>query len=265
MKRLLSNLPSLASTRRGLLVGMMFLPLFAAIHFAAYWLRFDGNITPECWVQLTCTLLGVLFIKSIVFASYRIYQSWSRYLTFYDLMKLTQAATVSAVVFALFDYLLLAWCATPRSVFFMDWGATIVVIGGLRATRRWLQEGSRLFRPASGSPVVIVGADDFGEALLRMIRRNQNLRYDVVGFVAESPATVGSCIGGVPVVGTIEDICRLANHYGVNEVLMTTNRLSGKQVRKQHYLPPFQRDCGAAAGKEREKIIGRWPSAQDHR
>ena len=230
MNQLFPELRRVSVTMRGLLVGAACLPLFAGIHYASYCLRFD-DFTSKRWFQLACTLAGVLVIKTVVFGSYRIYQSWSRYLTFYDLVKLAQAATLSAILLALFDYLFLTDLHTPRSVFFMDWGATIVVVGGLRSMRRWMQEGSRLLKKTRGTPVLIVGADDYGEALLHTIRRNRNLHYHVVGFVADSAHAVNSCIGGIPVVGTVSDTCELAERYGVSEVLIAASDLTGRQVR----------------------------------
>ena len=38
--------------RYGLLVGAMMLPVFAAIHFGAYWIRFDGEFSENRWFQL---------------------------------------------------------------------------------------------------------------------------------------------------------------------------------------------------------------------
>ena len=220
------------NTRPHPMMQVAFLPVFALIHFAAYWLRFDGDFTEKRWFQLTCTLIAVLVIKTICFGKYKIYHSWSRFVTFYDLVKLTQAATVSAVCLSLVDYLFLADLHTPRSVFFMDWGATLVVVGGLRSFRRWMSEGVRLLETSNGTPVLIVGADDFGETLLRCIRLDSQHQYHVVGFVAAHEQSVGTCIGGVPVLGLVDDTANLAESYGVTEVLIAGSSLTGKQVRR---------------------------------
>ena len=78
---------------------------------------------------------------------------------------------------------------TPRSVFLMDWGLTIVVLGGLTSIARFVEENQSfgLLR-LPGKRVFIVGANDSGEALLRAIRRNSQIPYRVVGFIAEDEA-----------------------------------------------------------------------------
>lgn len=218
--------------KRTWLIGSVMLPLFVAIHFAAYWMRFEGFFSPGRWLQFQYTLMAVLVIKTVLFAAYGIYRGWSRYATFYDLVRLTQAVTISAVLLALFDYLFLARLHTPRSVFFMDWGATLLFVGGLRCFGRWVNEGSQLFDAARATPALLVGADQYGESILRSIRRRKTLKYNVVGFVAQERSAVGSLIAGVPVVGTIDETCDLADQYEVDEVLIAASALTGKQVRQ---------------------------------
>ena len=56
--------------------------------------------------------------------------------------------------------------------------------------------------------------------------------YHVVGFIDEDPERVGTRIGSSRVLGTLPETCQIAAHYGVNEILITTGGLSGRQVRR---------------------------------
>src|SRR5204862_7105875 len=87
------------------------------------------------------------------------------------------------------------------------------------------------FEPRNTS-VFIVGIGNAGEALLRALRRSPALEYRAVGFLTSHSACVGSSIGGVPVLGTIQEMCRLAEIHQVKEVLITDGELSGKQIRE---------------------------------
>ncbi len=227
----MGHLTGVLQGRRGLKLGLAFLPVFAAIHYLAYWLRFE-TFTDRRWFQITCTLLAVLAIKSLIFARYRIYQGWNRYATFYDLAQLAKAATISAVCLALFDYLFLSRLNTPRTVFFMDWGGTIVVVGGLRFLRRSINEGWVSYDRTNGVTALIVGADEYGETILRTIRSGKNLNYNVVGFVGGDDTMNGTCISGVPVLGAINEINSLTKRWNATEVLIAASGLNGKQVRK---------------------------------
>lgn len=213
-----------------LALGM--LPLFALIHVGAYWLRFDGVLGELEWERIRTMVTWIVAVKTLSFIWFRIYQGWSRYVTFHDMLALGQAAMLGAFITALGDYLLFAELAIPRGVFLLDWGITAFTVGGLRCLPRLVWEGrAGGLLPSRLTPVFIVGANDSGEALLREIRRNPNLPYRVVGFINESPTHAPACIGGVPVLGQIADTCELSAEYGVREVLITAGELSGQQVR----------------------------------
>ena len=209
------------------------LPLFLAIHYTAYWLRFEGRVGESELSQIAATIGWVALAKLVVFVWFGAHQGWSRFLTFHDLFVLVQAASVSALVIACGDYIFFPAYSAPRSVFLMDWGATIFLIGGIRAAGRLVKEHAIVpFLTNDRVPVLIVGVNRSGESLLRAIRSNTNLRYRVVGFITEDRASLKSRIGGVPVIGTLESTCRLAKKYGISRILITAGELSGQQVRQ---------------------------------
>ena len=218
---------------RQLVVVAGLIPLFLAIHYGAYWLRFDGRIGESELGQVAATIGWVALAKLVVFAWFGAHQGWSRYLTFHDLFVLVQAASVGALVVACGDYIFFPAYTAPRSVFLMDWGATIFLIGGVRAVGRLVEEQAIVpFLSSNRVPVLIVGVNRSGESLLRAIRSNVNLNFRVVGFITENRASLKSRIGGVPVIGALDDTCRLAKKYGISRILITAGELSGKQVRR---------------------------------
>ncbi len=223
---------SKVSTKVALLAAASW-PLFALIYFSSYWLRFEGDLDgPELHLFVS-TFAWVACLKVFSFNYFRIYQGWGRYVTFHDLTLLIKAATASSFAILLMDFLLYPSLSTPRSVFLMDWGLTIVVIGGIRSLARLLEERELSSWFAHGhTPALIVGANDSGEALLRAIRRNPRLAYRVVGFIAEDRKAVDTHIGGVPVIGQLADTCDLARKYRISDIFITAGELAGHQVRQ---------------------------------
>lgn len=208
-------------------------PLFALIYFSSYWLRFEGELNERELSVFLSTFVWVACLKVAAFTYYRVYQGWGRYVTFHDLTLLLKAATASSFAILLVDFLVFPASSTPRSVFLMDWGLTIVAIGGMRSLARLWEERelSPLFS-GNKTPVLIAGANDSGEALLRAIRRNPRLAYRVVGFIAEDAKALDSQIGGVPVIGCLADTCDLACKFNVSDVFITAGELAGQQVRQ---------------------------------
>jgi FlaA1/EpsC-like NDP-sugar epimerase len=208
-------------------------PLFALVYFSTYWLRFEGELDGPELRLFWSTVAWVACLKVVSFHYFRVYQGWGRYVTFHDLTLLLKAATVSSFAILLMDFLLYPGLSTPRSVFLMDWGLTIVSIGGIRSLIRLLEEHEWSGWLSQGhTPALIVGANDSGEALLRAIRRNPRLTYRVVGFIAEDRKAVDTHIGGVPVIGQLADTCELAQKYGISDVFITAGELAGQQVRR---------------------------------
>jgi len=226
------TLTSVRRAKRQLLCMAMLAPVLAGTYYLSYWVRFEGRLGSEQLKEFGATVAWVALIKLVLFGWFRIYQGWGRFVTFYDLVALIQAATSSLLLTVLVNRLFLP-VTIPRSVFLLDWGATIVTVGGIRALMRAVQERNwLLFLSADKIPSFIVGANEAGESLLRAIIRNGNLTYHVVGFIDDNPQRVGTRIGGVPVLGTVAQTSQLAERHGVSEVLIATGELSGRQVRK---------------------------------
>jgi len=209
-------------------------PVFVLVYYLSFWLRFEGQLGPGQMREFAATVVWVVLIKLTVFAWFRIHRSWGRFATFYDLVALVQATTGSLLLTVLVYRLLLTEPSVPRSVFLLDWGATIVIVGGARAVARILRERNwtSLLAPSTKVPVLIVGADDAGESLLRAIMVNERLRYQAVGFVDGDPRRIGTCVGGVPVIGTLEQTCQLAERHGVAEILIASSSLPGREIRR---------------------------------
>ncbi len=225
------NLGEWGVLRRQFVCMALLLPVFVGVYYLSYLLRFEGQLTPEDWRRFSTTVAWVVLVKLAVFGWFRIYHGWGLYVTFYDLLALVQAATSSLLLTVVLDRFFLPGHVIPRSVFLLDWGTTIVVVGGVRALTRAVQERKwSWFLSTDKVPAFIVGANESGEALLRAIIRNGNLTYHVVGFLDDNPARLGSRIGGVRVIGTVDQTCHLAERHGVREVLIVAGQLPGRQV-----------------------------------
>jgi FlaA1/EpsC-like NDP-sugar epimerase len=212
---------------------MMLLPVFVGSYYFSFWLRYEGQMGPSAWDRISSTIALVVAVKLVLFGWHRVDQGWSRFVSFYDLLTLIQAATTSLLVIVLVDRLFLPSRPIPRSVFLLDWGATIAALGGARMLLRLVRE--RHWFPLFSNGRVrafIVGANDAGESLLRTIMRNGSLTYRVVGFLDEDADRVGTRLAGLPVLGTIDETCRLADRHGVQEVLIASEGLPGRHVRK---------------------------------
>ncbi len=211
-----------------LLTTMMLVPAFIGIYWASFWLRFEGQLDDENLACFAATVGWIVTVKLGWFAGLRACRGWRRSVTFYDLVILLRAATGGLLTMMTIQYLLGPLPTIPRSVFLLDWGTTVVVLGGIRSLLRGVREMRwSLFSPPDQVRVLIAGVGDMAISTLRMIRRIGQPRYRVVGFLGGNPADVGTRIDGVPVVGVCEQASRLVARYAIRQILVAQGDLAG--------------------------------------
>lgn len=206
--------------------------LGAFAYCAAFLLRFDGVLDADQSYLLFSTIGWVVAFKMLAIVHSRLHLEFNKYVSFHDMLTIVRAATLGSIGITLVDAMLLTSATIPRSVVLLDWGATLVLLAALRTLPRVLQDCDwRILARPQGTTALIVGANDAGEALLRSIRRSPELAYRPIGFVDQRANVQGRQIGGVPVLGTHNDIATLVKKRKIEEVLVSTGSLSGKEVR----------------------------------
>src|SRR6266850_1665653 len=73
--------------------------------------------------------------------------------------------------------------------------------------------------------VLIYGAGDAGELVLRELLNNRALKYSPVGFLDDDPAKAGKMIHGLKVYAGNGDLNLVCRQHDVNEVLISTSRM----------------------------------------
>ncbi len=216
-----------------LLAAAALLPVFAGIYYLDFWLRFEGQLSGDERQCFGASVGWIVAAKLAWFVGLRVCQGWRRSVTFYDLMVLLQAASGGLVTMVMIQYLFSPLPAIPRSVFLLDWGTTIVVLGGARSLVRGFREARwSLFSSADQARVLIAGAGDMGVSMLRMIRRTVPPCYHVVGFIDRNAGLVGNRLEGVPVLGGCDHTRQLVERHRVRQILVMQGELPGPDLRQ---------------------------------
>jgi FlaA1/EpsC-like NDP-sugar epimerase len=106
-----------------------------------------------------------------------------------------------------------------RAVLMIDWMLCFLAIGGSRVAERLLDEWIRAAADRS-VPVLLIGAGDTGERVLRYLRYEERSPQRVVGFLDDDVRKRGSRIHGIPVLGGREELDEVLAAYAVHEVLV---------------------------------------------
>lgn len=215
------------------LVTLFFTIAFFGVYLVSYWLRFDGELGPAEGRSFVLTAGWIVAAKLVIFLGFRLHCGWGRLVSFYDLVTLVKAASASLLAVLLVDRFLLASCVIPRSICVLDWGATIVLLGGTRALWRGFRESTwPAFLAANQVPALIVGANEAGALLRRAMIREGSRTYRILGFVDAGSQRKDGRIDGLPILGTLADLWDLAERHGVQEIFVVKDGLSGKQLRE---------------------------------
>lgn len=216
-----------------------------AAYLLAYLIRFEGQIPEHMWRNFRFTIWYLIPYKLFVFMVFRLYKGMWRYTSLVDLLnvlKATMTSSIGAILAVLFIY---RFEGFPRSVFILDWILTFILIAGVRVTIRiFLFEKERGFHFLFQNPfsqrkmanpkkkLLIIGAGDAGEKMLREIMDNFRLNYEVVGFVDDDPKKKGKSIHGVPVLGPVSLIPDMALRKEIDEILIAIPSASVKKMRR---------------------------------
>lgn len=218
--------------RRVYVLVVVHVLLFALSYELALRLRFDMIVPQEDRTIFWRTLPWLLAFKLVMFHLVGSLHGWWRYITFADLAALLRVSTLTTLSIAFVDYFFLSF-QISRSVLLLDWGITILLVGGLRSATRLVRE---IWWPAISlqgrKPTLLIGAVEGGEALARQIHSTPNLDYRVVGFLDRNRSRYGSRLGGIPFLGSPNDAVELAKEHEAEDLLIISKSLPGERLRE---------------------------------
>jgi FlaA1/EpsC-like NDP-sugar epimerase len=219
--------------------------LFALSLYVSYALRFDFDIHPVFLGQLRQLLPLMVSLKLLCFLVFGLYRGMWRYTDLRDSWALLQANLLASLgAIAAITYWT-RFAGFPRSVFVIDFFLSFILTGGMRAGIRtmYLHKGglqAPWFRMLPGfrrmgkdaRKILIIGAGDAGEKLLREIIENPDLNHDPLGFLDDDPDKRFRSIHGVQVLGGIDELPDILAHQRIDEVFIAIPTATGRQVRR---------------------------------
>jgi FlaA1/EpsC-like NDP-sugar epimerase len=206
----------------------------AALVAAAWWLawnlRFEARpVYYDRYLDWEIVLL-VVAIKLPVFALSGFYNRWWRYVSTRDMWAALRGVVLASVavflVFTLFD---VHRVAVPRGVWFIDLLLCLAFVAGSRLLARTLIERPLPGRiVTSGKEVVVVGAGDAGQLVVKEMQRNPALGYTPIGLLDDDPRKRNLRLHGVRVLGTVAELAHVVRDRRPDEILIAIPSASGE-------------------------------------
>jgi FlaA1/EpsC-like NDP-sugar epimerase len=224
--------------------------LFAVALLAAFCLahNFRWETYDHLWfVELYLPMLALAIpIKLLVFWRTGQYRGSWRYVGLRDLLGVINSSMIGTFAFLLIYFVIenvtnaiygnFLIDDTPfrllkqSATFTLDLACTIGFVAAARILVRFYYEDIRARQAADVRRVLIIGAGDVAEAVLREMLRGGRERFDCVGLLDDS-AQIGSSIHGVAVLGRMDDIRKHCGELDIHDVLIALPQSGPKLIR----------------------------------
>jgi FlaA1/EpsC-like NDP-sugar epimerase len=172
--------------------------------------------------NLLLAIFSAPLIAFLIFVKFGLYRAIIRFIGFKAVWAIVQAVSIYAVIWGVIGFMI-AVEGIPRSVILINWVLTLLVIGGLRLSARWLFSETYNSSNSKRKNVVIYGAGSAGRQLSTALM--QSNEYSPVAFLDDESKIHGHFINGLEIVSS-SNLNRLINKKNVAEILLAIPSIS---------------------------------------
>lgn len=212
--------------------------LIALAVYLSFLLRMEGKIETQYIYPLKIySALMVGFTVAIFYFRSLYYFTWI-YVSIAELLNVIKSVTLSAAIVMAIYFIgrdLPYFQGLPRSIIFINYFLMIIFLGGIRILKRiYLQifKNKKTGFNMEKRRLLIVGAGDAGEQLLRSILMNRQNFYEPIGFIDDSPLKQKTSIHNVKVLGKIDDLASIVQTEQIQEIIIALPHASSAIIKK---------------------------------
>ncbi len=206
--------------------------LIALAYYGSYVLIFGNFEASENWTLFVKSLPILIVLKLSAFLVVGVYRGIWRYTSIRDLVTFFKGVSLGSVLSILAILLLYRFEFFSRSIFIVDGLLLLFALAGSRMAFRVFRQLLPAANVGDGCKVLIYGAGDGGELVLRELKNNPDWNYAPVGFVDDDPLKTGKVIHGLKVYGgngSLKTICR---DNKVEEILLSVRNVPPARLKE---------------------------------
>ena len=195
-----------------------------------HYIRYALQPTPLPLEPFSSTVLIVMVAQGLVSWQVGLYRGLWRFASVPDLLNIFKASVLGllAVVAGLFFYSRLD--LVSRAALLLYPFVLTMLLGAPRLIFRAWKDQRLLRSDESAERVLILGAGQAGEALVRDLRRIG--RYQPIGFLDDAAALRGTRLQGLPILGRVNDVGRIARETGAQLLVIAMPSLDATAMRR---------------------------------
>ncbi|MGR3175952.1 MAG: hypothetical protein ACUZ8N_15350 [Candidatus Scalindua sp.] len=191
-------------------------------YVSAYLLRYEGILSYRNLELIETSLPILILVKISLISMFGLYKGEWRYIGINDMIQVFKSVSLGSLICIAILFILYRFEGYSRAVFINDYVLTLLMIGGVRVFVRVFKEYfSAAVDESEKLPILIVGAGDGGELLLREIKNNPKINCKPIGFIDDDLKKKRKTIHGLKVLGTREDIPSIVRENGIKKVFIS--------------------------------------------
>jgi len=199
--------------------------------FGSNWMRWNMQPDPPVVPAFGAELPIVLVLQGMLLWWTGLYRGLWRFASLPDLWNIARGAALGALGIALALFLFNRLEGTPRAVLVVYPLVLLFLLGAPRlAYRYWKDSRLDLTRSAPSRRVLVLGAGRAGETLVRDLRRDG--QYAPVGLLDDDRTLRGAKVHGVPVLGQLADVERVARETAAEMLLIAMPSASSHEMQR---------------------------------
>jgi len=218
------------SYKRRIFEVLLDVVLILLAYWCAYAVKFGALSGSGAWNLFLRTLPVLVFVKMASFLVMGVYRGIWRYTSLDDLIVFVKAVILSSVLSVLAVLFAFRFEGFSRTVFIIDALLMFMFLAGSRMAFRLFRQVLPVAGSREGRRVLIYGAGDGGELLLRELLNNRSLKYAPVGFLDDDPGKHGKLIHGLKVYNGNGDLNAVCRKVDVDELLISSSMMSDERL-----------------------------------
>jgi undecaprenyl-phosphate galactose phosphotransferase len=207
------------------------------IVFFSYALAFSirSHVLPELIPKYAATPLlpFSLFIKHfymafawiLVFANEKLYTK--RFPFWEEVRILIKGSTISTLLIMIIIFLTKSEEQFSRTVVITAWFIGLFLFPGARAAAKLLLIRLDIWK----KKLIILGVHQTSLQVIRNIRRNRTMGYEVIAIIDDDPGKIGHSVMGVKISGPFSELERLTGTYGSKDIMVVTPHLPRRKIK----------------------------------
>ena len=218
------------SYKRRIFEVLLDVVLIVLAYWSAYAIKFEPFSASPAWNLFLRSLPILVVVRLAAFLFFGVYRGLWRYTGIDDLVTFAKAVAAGSIISMTIVLFKFRFQGFSRAVFVIDGLVMLMLLAGSRMAFRLFRQLLPATRADGHHRILIYGAGDAGELLLRELINNRDLQYAPIGFMDDDPKKQGKVIHGFRVFGGNGLLTRIVTEHKIEQILISSPRISEDRI-----------------------------------